>query len=459
MKFTHVAFVVLGACAILVQAATAQVVRPAPGPNLLIAMEDTDPSPSDLTLPSPLLEDMKYEKQFDCGSGDCFESKKEKQEKQGSLKGGDHLQSCAKYGCGGTKGCGKCCEVEAWELMPRTRCGWKVGGWLQGGYHTQGANGVGTGMFNDYPNKIQMQQAWIYAEKEADTGGCGWDWGVRMDYVYGTDGPDTQAFGNQSGRWDEGWDNGGAYGHAIPQAYGVLAYNNLNVKMGHFYTICGYEVVQATGNFFYSHAYTMYNAEPFTHTGVLADWTMNDIVTVYGGWTQGWDTGFNDNNGSTFLGGFSLSLTDQMSLTYTTTVGDFGNGVGNSDATGYSHSVVFDWQVTDRLNYVAQSDFVDNDLFLAYQGPFGLVPNKESLSVNQYLIYRLNPCWGFGARLEWFRWGGYEVSEVTLGANWSPHKNLVIRPEIRGDIFESGVTAATGLQDSTTLGVDAIVTF
>ena len=66
--------------------------------------------------------------------------------------------------------------------------------------------------------------------------------------------------------------------------------------MGHFYTIIGYEVVPATGNFFYSHAYTMYYGEPFTHTGALAEFAVNDQWTVYGGWVNGWDQAFNNPN-------------------------------------------------------------------------------------------------------------------------------------------------------------------
>ncbi|MCP3695660.1 MAG: hypothetical protein GY917_25905, partial [Planctomycetaceae bacterium] len=59
-----------------------------------------------------------------------------------------------------------------------------VGGWTQLGYHTQGTNTVGQGSVNDYPNHFQVQQQWLYLEKEAVRGN-GFDWGFRMDYVYG----------------------------------------------------------------------------------------------------------------------------------------------------------------------------------------------------------------------------------------------------------------------------------
>ena len=97
-----------------------------------------------------------------------------------------------------------------------------------------------------------------------------------------------------------------AYGSAIPQLYLEAGYGDLSCKVGHFYTIIGYEVVTAPDNFFYSHAYTMYNSEPFTHTGALVLPTrLVTDMTIYGGYVFGWDSGFED-NGDAFLGGVSL---------------------------------------------------------------------------------------------------------------------------------------------------------
>ena len=66
--------------------------------------------------------------------------------------------------------------------------GLKIGGWEQIGYHNKT-----DGLFNTYPGRVQLQQSWLYLEKKAEASECCWDWGVRIDAVYGTDGPDTQA--------------------------------------------------------------------------------------------------------------------------------------------------------------------------------------------------------------------------------------------------------------------------
>ena len=90
----------------------------------------------------------------------------------------------------------------------------------------------------------------MYAEKVAD-GSQGLDWGFRADVMYGIDSADTQAFGNNPGRWDfiNGWDFGGTYGWAMPQLYGEIAAGDFSVIIGHFYTLLGYEVVTAPDNF------------------------------------------------------------------------------------------------------------------------------------------------------------------------------------------------------------------
>lgn len=349
--------------------------------------------------------------------------------------------------------------ADPWKLFPKRSGGLDIGGWFQMGYHTGGTNdngaGLGgTGFFNNYPDVFQLHQAWFYAEKAAENHGYGWDWGFRFDYVYGTDGPDTQAFGSRAGDWDEDWDNGGFYGHAMPQFYADVAYNDLTVRVGHFYTFIGYETVPAPDNFFYSKSGSRF-FEPFTHTGFLADWAYSDRLTFYGGWSQGWDTGFSNNGGSTFLGGVTFQATDALSIAYGATVGDFGvNDQGGSDSNGYEHSIVIDWQLTERLNYVFQTDYLDNSV---YTGNIFGTPSSV-MTLNQYLLYALNDRWGLGGRLEWIDAGANgEVTLFTLGANYRPHTNVIIRPEIRFEDFELAPTLPR--RDQTLFALDAIFTF
>ena len=320
------------------------------------------------------------------------------------------------------------------------------GGWTQFGYHSKS-----DGVFNTKPNNFQAQQVNLYLEKVAD-GSEGFDWGFRCDLLYGTDAPNTQAFGNNPGRWDfqNGWDRNGQYGWAMPQLYGEIAMGDLSVKVGHFYTLLGYQVVPATGNFFYSIPYTFNFSEAFTHTGALATYKVSDDVTVYGGWTLGWDTGFDQlNQGNSFLGGTTLALTDSLTMTYIATAGNLG-WIG----TGYTHSIVLDYVIDDNWEYVFQSDLVDVD------SPVGN-PNThyDTIGINQYLFYTITDGVRAGFRGEWWKADGVSFYETALGLNIKPLPNLLLRPEVRHNWAPNDALQNTPFENETIGAIDVIFTF
>jgi hypothetical protein len=330
-----------------------------------------------------------------------------------------------------------------------------IGGWIQSGYHTKS-----DGVFNTLPNRLQTQQANIFIEQIAD-GSEGLGFGFRGDLMYGTDAPNTQSFGNNPGEWDfqNGFDHG-SYGFAIPQAYGEVAMGDLSVKIGHFYTLLGYQVVPATGNFFYSIPYTFNFSEAFTHTGALATYKASDDVTIYGGWTLGWDTGFDRlNDGSSFLGGAAVKVLDNLTVTYILTLGNLG-WIGE----GYTHSIVADWVINDKWESVTQSDYVGVDL------PNGAPGSYDTIGVNQYLFYTINDMFKAGGRAEWWKVDGLNLYEFAFGVNVTATSNLRIRPEVRynysDELEPAGFTSAIGSNfDKDTFGnqlifgIDAVLTF
>lgn len=369
---------------------------------------------------------------------------------------------CAPASCCGCSSCYLWGPDEPFTIFPRDTCsGITAGFWSQVGYHTEGVNDIGDGLMNNYPNRVQLQQQWVYIEKKLDTGGCGFDWGFRADYVYGTDGPDTQAYGNRPDSWDYGWTNGGAYGHAIPQAYVELGINNLTAKIGHFYTVLGYEVVPATGNFFYSHAYEFVLSQPFTHTGVLLEQKLSDRLSVLGGWTAGWDTGFERNGGSNFLGGVRLTLTDRLAFSYLCSLGDAGydvGGVPGSSSRAYYHNALIVWDFLQDWQYVCNLTYANNDRLLG-----GTL--EDTTGFGNYLFYTLNDCWKAGVRLEWLRDARIgspqvkgamnEVVNLTVGLNYHPAANVVVRPEVRWIDFHD----SNPLRDTCLFGIDTVITY
>lgn len=338
-------------------------------------------------------------------------------------------------------------------------------------------------------DEFRLSQLYGILENPIDTGGCGWDFGGRVDLMYGTDYIFTQAAGLELHQNNTPhWNSNPNYGLAMPQAYGEIGVNNLSVKLGHFYAPVGYQVVNANGNFFISMPYTFQYGEPFTMTGGVASWKANDNWVLMGGLVNGWNNFDPQISRTTGLGGF----------TYTPDHGKYiinlSGTVGPQDAAvapvnnGWLYSLVFTYNVTERWQYVFQHDngWQEN----------GVAPgvDAEWYGVNQYLYYKVNDCWKFGLRGEWFRdddgvrlsqfpvrEGGlanYAGSlgqapalpgdaagnyyEVAAGANWQPTNNLMLRSELRWD-WSSG-TAIAPFNDLTKdsqfiAGFDALIFF
>ncbi|QDT53503.1 hypothetical protein Pan44_15250 [Caulifigura coniformis] len=343
-----------------------------------------------------------------------------------------------------------------WDTDCEEPC-FTVGGWTQVGYHNDN-----DGAFNTRPDKFNLHQQWFFIEKVAD-GSDGIGFGGRIDAVYGQDGPNTQAFGNDPGRYDfsDDFNFGAQYGWAIPQAYAQVAYENLSVKIGHFFTLQGYEVVAATGNFFYSHALSMNYIEPFTHTGALATYTVNDQVELYGGWVAGWDSGFDRFNGATaWHGGIKVSPMENMSFVYTSTAGNLG-WIGD----GYSQTLLLTTNITDDLTSVIGSDYVRTNQGVYPAGaPSG--DTFHAISAYNYLLYQVTDRTGVGMRNEWTKVDGISYNSFTAGLNFKPHANVVIRPEYRynysaaGDNMPAGGRNPLGIGvNESIVGIDAVVTY
>jgi hypothetical protein len=241
---------------------------------------------------------------------------------------------------------------------------------------------------------------------------------------------------------------------------------DLSVKIGHFYTPVGYEVIPSGGNFFLSRQLTFYNSEPFTHTGALGTYKTSDSLQVLGGWTAGMDTGFDRfNGGSSFLGGFIYNVSDSTALTYMMTVGNLG---GRGD--GAINSIFLTQTWSDKISSVHQFDVLGSNLgsdFAAnLPAPPGGVADNSTGQIN-YLFYTINDKMKAGIRQEWYKADGTSYNTMTYGVNFKPMENLTIRPEYRqmwapGAASASGAGTAPGhdaLFNSNVFGIDAIITY
>ena len=403
------------------------------------------------------------------------------------------------------------------------------GGWMQAGITYNAGNPDnnfnGPITFGDRSGEFQLNQLYFYLQKPVATEGDAFSFGWRADFMFGTDSVFTQAYGVpsydvNSGRpltrseWDLNFlrNTSRFYDIALPQVY-LEAYvpigNGLNLKLGHFYTPVGYEVVTSPDNFFYSKPYTFQYGEPFTHTGLLANYTFDKNWSTVAGLltgsaTGGWDGGFNQQlgNWSGLLGG--TWNTEDKATSFNLT-GTYGATSEHSSTAWALYSMVLKHNILDNLHAVLQHDHGYADGVITAAG----VKDAEWYGINSYLMYDIMDNLGVGVRGEWFRDNaGFRVCSpgrvsaginvdasgnaysnagnvsqvtcqpasyyaVTLGMNYKPMKWLTLRPNVRYDWvdgtwagtstpykpFGNGPSAGNGKDAQFLFSADAVITF
>src|SRR5262249_40587639 len=145
-------------------------------------------------------------------------------------------------------------------------------------------DGINVGRVFDFEHDEPiMDQADLTFERTVDVTKKQWDIGGRVEWIYGAD--SGLIYSNGFFDWydtprkpENQWDLNQAYvDFAIPVGNGLL------VRAGKMVTHMGYETINPNTNPFYSHTYLFGYAIPFTHTGVMAYYTINDQWSVMGG--------------------------------------------------------------------------------------------------------------------------------------------------------------------------------
>jgi hypothetical protein len=399
--------------------------------------------------------------------------------------------SCCPGACeGGALGSGCCCGCrpgDPWTLPQpcALQCmGIKLGGWLQQGI-TFNADNVADGFngpvaTNDWDHEYQMNQLWLYLDRPADNGGCGWAWGGHFDILFGTD----WRFGINHGLEDRinGFHDQ-SYGTVIPQMYLEFAYDNLKVKLGHFAGILDYEVVPGPPNPFYSHSYSYGYTVPQLVTGVLADYRLSPCLSLLAGFHRGWMQFEDYNDDLAFMGGVKWESCDKRSsIAYAISTGR--ESVPLEDDNRFVYSLVAQRQLSERLRYVLVHNLGVETGVLPDGG------DAEWYGLNQYFLYQINPCWAANLRIEWLRdddgvriagpgnipgvraWEGAGYAgnfyELTCGLTWRPTANLMFRPEVRWDWYDGRESTKAGFElpfnDGASshqflFAVDSVITF
>lgn len=396
----------------------------------------------------------------------------------------------------------------------------KVSGYAEAGFETilgtsKSQAGIVFGRTTDDRNdRLQLNQVSLIVQRDIDSK-KDYDIGFKLQGLYGTDARYDHALGLfdrvTSGREQfdltEAWLN-----FHTPW----LGKNGTDIKVGHYITLEGAEVVDPRSNFFYSHSYIYNFGIPIDHTGVLAVTHFDDVLDLYYGVdtgvnsTFGRGTGVPNNSPVSFHGGVGFNLLNgDLTILATTHIGDafpdqgspgfFSTNVG----TRYLNDVTIVWKTTKQLTLTADLNYIHDDT--KFFGPNGN-QSADGGGIALYAAYQYNDNLAFGIRGEWFNdsqgafvgafpgnsdfvnaeigrangsygdggLGNFNKSNnyyaVTLAANITPtvpkqFEGFKIRPEIRYDHSDVAVfggatsTLAGASKDQWTIGGDVIVPF
>jgi hypothetical protein len=380
-------------------------------------------------------------------------------------------------------------ETETASPTPAPR--FKISGWIDSGItfnpaSPQDNQNFGR-FFDDRANEPLLNQLVINFERALAPQPGQFDWGFKLQFMYGSDAryihslglfSDTAATSIVQPDLVEGYLN---------LHFPIISEGGLDLKLGKFVTLEGVETIDPRANFFYSHTYIFNVGIPFNHTGALATFHATKWLDLYSGITRGVNTSIEDNNDSvSFHGGVGLNLLDgKLTTLATTSIGP--ETPNNNHDQVYFNDIAITAKITDKFTSLTDLNYALNE-----------VSDAQAFGIAQYFTYAINSWLTAGIRGEifWDDDGFYVFSfannhdpmralegeptidprtvgggkttygAITAGVNIKPPvpkplAGLAIRPEIRYDcsLNDTRPFNNSSDRDQFTAGIDFIVTF
>lgn len=356
--------------------------------------------------------------------------------------------------------------------------GIRFGAQIEAGFYGNGASprsGQNFGQsFTDRSNSLLMNQILLTVEKALDKEAAGYDFGFRLQAMYGTDARYTHFLHeldkvtNQRQQFD-----------IVTAAALVhtpwLTEGGIDWTIGQYATPLGFETIDPSTNTFYSKSYIFNFGLPFKHTGFLAVTHVAPVLDVYVGGDTGNQTSFGagDNN-SVFAGIFGLGSTLLDGNLTLLALSHFGPENPTRTVPGangyyrYYNDFIATYKWTDKLTTTTELNWIRDDCGFcnvagsgnkgadAYGGAqYVTYAVTDTLSVsgrgeiwrdqNNFFVASfsnsLGPVQALGGRppaTALFASKGTTYGAITLGLTYKPEvpatiTTLLIRPEIRYD--------------------------
>ena len=255
------------------------------------------------------------------------------------------------------------------------------------------------------------------------------DWGAGYNATL-LFGPDAVGYNNSPGA--------AASDFSLKDAYVELHAplgNGLDLKLGTFTEILGYELYETGNNPNYTRSYG-YEIEPTALTGALATYQFSPILTAQAGIANTWSSGINGRSSppksesfKTYIGGVTLTAPDSLGFLAGSTLAggiingydsgtqgiktswyiggtfktpckclsvglayDYVNLANNVDGAGAAHKSGYQsataayllWQATDKLSFNTRADYLTQSAYLA-----GVGLPRDAFALTETLQYDL----------------------------------------------------------------------
>jgi Putative beta-barrel porin-2, OmpL-like. bbp2 len=368
----------------------------------------------------------------------------------------------------------------------------KIYGWIEGGItgnpDSPTDNHNFGHLFTDRANEPLLNQVVITGERLLDPNATGFDWGLKIQFMEGSDSRYIHSLGMMDLTTDS------RIQPDFPEVYlnlhlPIITAGGLDVKIGKFVTLEGAETIDPRTNVFYSHSYIFNFGIPFNNSGIESVLHVNKYLDLYAGINRGVNATFKDDNSSVaFEGGIGLNLLDGNLTTLAIThIGP--EDPGNNHSYRYLNDITTTWKITKAFTSITDLNLIYEESVDAYGGGFA-----------QYFTYTVNDWLTLGVRGEIWRdekgffvaqfranndfihlergdptapdpstFGGGKTTylEVTGGITIKPNvpkplAGLLIRPEVR---YDRALTDSTlpfnqlTSRDQWTIGCDVILEF
>jgi hypothetical protein len=292
----------------------------------------------------------------------------------------------------------------------------------------------GLALFNEDDNTFSLNHANIQVMKNADSG-----LGFLVDADFG----DTAEIVGSVTRWSNNLNNTESRNSIeLRQAYLTYKFsvgNGLTLKAGKMVTLHGAEVIKSWNNLNYniSNSILFGWAIPFTHTGIMASYPLNDYFAFDLGLMNGWDNVADNNDGKTIHGAVTIKPHEKLSFYISGSYGPEQNDRGGSKRSMLTTLVTY--KPTDKLTFILDHNWGHEDDIVA-NASGGLTKNADWHGVAGYAVYSLTDKLAFSLRGEWFgdtdatRTGvKQDLWEVTPTVTYSIAEGLIARFEYRHD--------------------------